>query len=348
MSNWSESNIHKPRQVRIRASAFYVPERVVSNQELATTMDTSDEWIVSHTGIRQRHIASEQQACSDLALAAAQRVLQNSNVVAEEVDLVILATATPDYLGFPSTACVLQQKLGCTKAVAFDITAACSGFIYGLEIARSMMVNSSHYHKALVVGSEVCSRIVNWQDRSTCVLFGDGAGAVLLDSSANHSGMLIEDTLLKSDGTGAEKLWIPEGGSRTPIDPLAEALTPPRKYIEMDGRAVYNFAVAASQEILHQILERNHICIKDLRYIVPHQANLRIIQALAKREHIPMEKFFTNIEFYANTSAASIPIALAELAASGQLQPQDYILCIGFGAGLTCAGALLQKQGNGL
>ncbi|WGK69547.1 ketoacyl-ACP synthase III [Candidatus Haliotispira prima] len=328
------------RHVAIKSFAYHVPERVVSNQELAGSLDTSDEWIVSHTGIRQRHIAARDQASSDLACRAARQVLQNSDVAAEEIDLIVLATATPDYNGFPSTACVLQDMLGCRNAVAFDITAACSGFIYGLEIARSMMIAGPDYNKALVVGAEVFSKIINWQDRSTCVLFGDGAGVALL--SRDSSATLVLDSLLKSDGKGAEKLWVPEGGSRAPFCPGRSQAMAPRKYVEMDGRAVYNFAVAANQEILNEILERNGLTVADLRYIVPHQANLRIIQAIAKREKIPMEMFFTNIDRYANTSAASIPIALAELAASGDLRAGDLILCLGFGAGLTYAGVLLQ------
>ncbi len=335
MENAVEKPIN-PRYIAITGFAYYVPERVVSNAELAQTINTSDEWIVSHTGIRQRHIASEQQSASDLALAAARQVLAQSELDAHEIDLIVMATSTPDFTSFPATACILQDKLGCRKAVAFDITAACSGFIYALEIARSMIASNPHYNKAMVIGSEVFSRIVNWQDRSTCILFGDGAGAALLSRDGRES-TLILDIIMKSDGSGAEKLWVPEGGSRYALN-----RDNPRKNIEMDGRAVYNFAVAANQEILHAILERNDIQIGDLRYIVPHQANLRIIQAIAKREKIPMEKFFTNIDRYANTSAASIPIALSELAASGQLKAGDHILCLGFGAGLTYAGTLLQ------
>ena len=337
---------HSPNIV-IRSFAFYVPERVIDNHELAQRMNTSDEWIVSHTGIQQRHIAATEQATSDLALLAARKLLHNSGCAANEIDLIVLATSTPDHYGFPSTACILQGELGCHNATAFDISAACSGFIYALEITRSML--GRDYQKAMVIGAEVCSRIVDWQDRSTCVLFGDGAGAAMLECSA--SGTAILDTVLKSDGSGARKLWIPEGGSRAPVSNKDEHLeenrleTVPgamRRYIEMDGRAVYNFAVAANQQILNEMLERNQLKISDLRYIVPHQANLRIIQAVAKREHIPQELLFVNIQRYANTSAASIPIALAELSQSGELQTGDLILCVGFGAGLTSGGVLLR------
>ena len=336
---------NQPANIAIRSFSFYVPERVLDNRELAQSVDTSDEWIVSHTGIQQRHIANEEQAASDLALSAAQKLLDHSGVTANEIELIVLATSTPDHYGFPSTACILQDQLGCRNAAAFDISAACSGFIYALEVARSMLGASSNYQKAIVVGAEVCSRIVNWQDRSTCVLFGDGAGAALLERSA--SGAAILDTLLKSDGSGARKLWIPEGGSRAPAEfsganrPKADSGAA-RRYIEMDGRAVYNFAVAANQQILNEMLERNRLKISDLRYIVPHQANLRIIQAVAKRERIPQDLLFINIEHYANTSAASIPIALAELSQSGELQSGDLVLCIGFGAGLTSGGVLLR------
>ncbi len=337
------------RRSTIQAFAYHVPERVVSNDELADRIDTSDEWIVSHTGIRQRHIAADDLASSDLALCASQKVLERSACSPGEIDLIVLATGTPDYNGFPATACVLQERLGCRNAAAFDITAACSGFIYSLEIARSMITGSSNYQKALVVGAEVFSKIVNWEDRSTCILFGDGAGAALLSaedssesSALSNTGINILDILLRADGSGAEKLWVPEGGSRMPYGSALNQATGSRRYIEMDGRGVYNFAVAANQEILHEMLQRNQLRLSDLRCIVPHQANLRIIQAVAKREEIPLELFYTNIERYANTSAASIPIALSELAASGSLQSGDLLLCIGFGAGLTYAGALFQ------
>lgn len=352
---------NRPPNIVIRSFAFSVPERVLDNRELSQSVDTSDEWIVSHTGIQQRHIAADGQAASDLALSAARKLLQNSGVAAQEIDLIVLATSTPDHYGFPSTACILQDQLGCRNAAAFDISAACSGFIYALEVARAMLGTGQNYQKAIVVGAEVCSKIVNWQDRSTCVLFGDGAGAALLERSASStSGAAILDAVLKSDGSGARKLWIPEGGSRTsePDEHLWEhfgeqleqngqndqktASCAARRYIEMDGRAVYNFAVAANQQILNEMLERNHLKISDLRYIVPHQANLRIIQAVAKRERIPQDLLYINIQRYANTSAASIPIALAELSQSGELQTGDLVLCIGFGAGLTSGGVLLR------
>ncbi|MEM9424387.1 MAG: beta-ketoacyl-ACP synthase 3, partial [Spirochaetota bacterium] len=217
MNNQTVPHQSPVRPVHIISFDYYVPERILSNCELAQTLDTSDEWIVSHTGIRERHIATEEQASSDLASIAARRVLQKSGISAPEIDLIVLATASPDYNSFPATACVVQEKLGCHRAAAFDLTAACTGFVYALEVAQSMLAANPKYTHALVIGAEVFSKIVNWQDRSTCVLFGDGAGAALLRAQPETGGIQIRDTLLKSDGSGAEKLWVPEGGSRNSL-----------------------------------------------------------------------------------------------------------------------------------
>jgi 3-oxoacyl-[acyl-carrier-protein] synthase-3 len=252
--------------------------------------------------------------------------------------MVIIATASSDYPGFPSTASVVQDKLGLNRAGAFDLVAGCTGFVYGLEVARSMITGGG-FKNILLIGAETLSKITNWQDRNTCVLFGDGAGAAIVsDSGDDRSG--IVDSILMSEGSGAEHLIRPAGGSRNPIDlntTKAEDL-----YIHMNGRPVYNFAVRVNTTVINELLERNSLTAKDLRWIVPHQANIRIIQAAANRLKLPMELFFTNIDEYANTSAASIPIALNSMFEKDMLKRGDLLLFTGFGAGLTYGGNLLR------
>lgn len=326
----------------IKSVGHWVPERVVTNGELAERLNTSDEWIVTHTGIHERHIAEKGQAASDLGFSAASEALGKASIPGKKIDLLIVATTTPDYQGFPSTACVLQKKLGCIGATAFDITAACSGFVYSLGIAHSMMkAQPNQYKTALVVGSEVLSSITNWEDRSTCVLFGDGAGAAVLDWDPGNSRIL--DWVLGADGSGAEKLIVPEGGSRKPV--TAEQLQgeqPLRNKIEMNGRAVYEFAVDANHKVINLLLERNGLQLDDLSCIVPHQANERILKTVSKRYQIPMDLFFVNIGSYANTSGASIPIALCEMEREQKLKKGDLLLTVGFGAGLTYGGNILR------
>ena len=337
LHNGSDDRCH----IGIKAIDFYTPERSVSNSELSQWVDTSDEWIISHTGIRQRHIAGEQQASSDLGFQAAKKVLRRAELKAGDLDLIIVSSSAPDYYGFPATACVLQQKLSCNKITAFDITAACSGFVYGLQIGKSMMLADSHYRNTLIVAAEKLSAVTNWDDRSTAVLLGDGAGAIVLSrwTDTETSGSEILDSLLFADGKGIRALLIPEGGSRSPIQPGQTAI---RNKLEMDGRAVYNFAVGANQEVIKVLLQRNSLSVDDLAYIVPHQANERIIQAVAKREQIPMERFYLNIASYANTSSASIPIALCEMQEKNILNKGDLILTVGFGSGLTYGGNLIR------
>ncbi|MFP4643470.1 MAG: beta-ketoacyl-ACP synthase III [Spirochaetales bacterium] len=321
----------------IRGIGSYAPERRVTNDELAQTLDTSDEWIRSHTGIRSRHVAAPEEAASDLAVKAATRALSEAGCDPESVDLILLATSTPDYQGLPSTASVVQHRLGCKNAGAMDLVVACSGFVYGLETARAY-IRGGMSNNILVIGSEVYSRIVDWSDRSTCILFGDGAGACLLSSSDGPAGVI--DSVLRSRGSDAESLYRPVGGSRSP---LAKGETPgPDSYLQMDGRKVYVFAVSVLVDIIRTLLERNNISIEEVDFIVPHQANMRIIEAAAKRAGIPMEKFFTNLQEYANTSAASIPIALDQMRRDGLLNTGALILTIGFGAGLAYGGNLIR------
>jgi len=329
-----------------------VPSRRITNDELAKRIDTSDEWIRSHTGIGARHIAGDETAVSDLALEAAKNALVMAHrleglppedfekALAEaalSLDLVILASVTSDYYGVPSTACVIQDKLGARRAAALDITAACSGFIYGLETAAGLLSVSSERKRALLIGAETLSKFADWNDRGTCVLFGDGAGAVILEKTgapregAGKRGLIR--TILGADGSGAEHLIIRRGGSRNPYKAGETITIPP--HMEMNGQAVYNFAVKAVTEVIEELLSREGITINDVTRIVPHQANARIVQAAAKRLNIPLEKFYLNIEEYANTSAASIPIALDELNRDGKLHRGDLIMTVGFGGGLT-------------
>ena len=309
----------------------------MSNDEFAEIVDTSDEWIRSHTGIGYRHIAAVDQAASDLGLAAAQQALERAQIDASEIDMVLCATASGDYVGFPSTACVIQHRLGATNAGAMDLIVGCTGFVYGLETAKGLIASGAAQH-VMLVGSEVLTRIMDWTDRNTCVLFGDGAGAAVISHSDNDHGIL--DSLLRSDGSRSMALARKIGGTRNPFKPgeTPEADT----FIQMEGRAVYNFAVQVIVDTLQTILSRNHIGIDDLKFIVPHQANMRIIEAAAKRAKIPLDKFYLNIEEYANTSAATIPIALNELYEKQQLERGDLLITVGFGAGLTFGGNLLR------
>lgn len=324
--------------IYIRSIAAYIPQRRVSNDELSKTVDTSDEWIQSHSGIKYRHICADNEDTSDLGVKAARIAIQRADIDKSEIDMVIVATASPDYPGFPSTASIIQDKLGLENAGAFDLVAGCTGFVYGIEVGRGLLTGG-RIRNLLVIGAETLTRITNWQDRNTCVLFGDGAGAAVLSADDEYPDSVL-DAELKSEGSGAQHLIRPAGGSSRPID--LETTKPEDLFIQMNGRQVYNFAVRVNTEIIQRLLERNSLTINDLRWIVPHQANIRIIQAAAKRLDLPMEKFFLNIEEYANTSAASIPIALNDLYENDRLSRGDLILLTGFGAGLTYGGALLR------
>jgi 3-oxoacyl-[acyl-carrier-protein] synthase-3 len=342
--------------IEIIATGSAAPEHRVTNQELAERMDTSDEWIRSHTGIGARHLADEGTACSDLALAAAKQALaldvetdrvqeKTADALALSLDIIIIGTTSPDYNATPCTASIVQDKLGARNAGAMDIAAACSGFIFGLETAAGLLLASSARKRALVIGSEVLSRLTDWTDRGTCILFGDGAGAVLLEKtdgkadSANPRRRGLLRTVMGSDGSGAMDLVVHRGGSREPFRTGEVVDVPP--HIEMNGQAVYNFAVKAVTATIKQLLKEEGIGLDDVKRIVPHQANARIVQAAAKRLGIPEEKFFLNIDEYANTSAASIPIALDELNRRGEISPGDLVMTIGFGGGLTYGGNLI-------
>ncbi|MDR0302190.1 MAG: ketoacyl-ACP synthase III [Treponema sp.] len=362
--------------IEIIATGRSVPERRITNEDLAKKIDTSDEWIRSHTGIGSRHIADENTATSDLGAAAALEALkmaikrgavsekspvhsteqaQHRRCVASEgspleelvltVDFIVLGTSTPDYYCCPPTSCIVQHILGAKNAASMDITAACSGFIYGMETAAALLNADSRRKRALVIGVDLLSRVTDWDDRSTCVLFGDGAGAVLLEKTAsqNEAGKSTRGllrTILKADGSGWEHLIARRGVSRAPWK-KGETIEK-SSVITMNGQAVYNFAVGAITEILDRMMNEEKIGIQDLALIIPHQANARIVQAAGKRLKIPEEKLYLNIEEYANTSSASIPIALDELNRSGALKKGDLIMTVGFGAGLTYGGNLIR------
>lgn len=319
----------------IESVARYVPVRRMSNDEMAEIVDTSDEWIYSHTGIHYRHIAAPEEAASDLGTVAAKSAIKRARIDPQEVDLVLLATSTPDYLGLPSTACVVQDRLGIANAGAMDVMAACSGFIYALETARNF-VEAGTVRKVLVLGTEVYSKIINWKDRTTCVLFGDGAGAVVVGASDAAGESWIGKALLASEGSGAESLYRSHGGTRYPY---VEGETPREDLLlKMNGRQVYNFAVRAVIETIQSLLDEQGLTFEEIDYVVPHQANARILEAAAKRKGWDINKFYINIAEYANTSAASIPIALSEMEEKQMLNRGMKLVTVGFGAGLTYGG----------
>jgi len=323
----------------IRSTGTYVPVRRMSNDELPKHLDTSDEWIVSHTGIRNRHLAADDQATSDLCVEAARKALHRAQMEPAEIDMILVATATPDYVGFPATACIVQDKLGAANAAAMDLIAGCTGFIYGLETARGFIA-SGFARNVLLIGAEILTRHIDWQDRNTCVLFGDGAGAAVVSAEEGPEPTGVLHTYIRAEGSGAHLLERTAGGSRFPY---REGSTRQNDtYLKMEGRQVYNFAVRVIVETIQTLLDRAELTVDRLKYIVPHQANVRIIEAAAKRARIPLEKFYINIQEFANTSAATIPIALAEMQGKHLLDPGDLILTVGFGAGLTYGGNLLR------
>ncbi|MDR0465296.1 MAG: ketoacyl-ACP synthase III [Treponema sp.] len=340
--------------IEITGTGRAVPNKKVSNDDLAAKIETSDEWIRSHTGIGYRYIADESIACSDLACEAvknalamaagytgadlAQRDLAAAGF-AETIDVIILATVTADYYGTPSTSCVVQDKIGARNAAAMDINAACTGFIYGLETAAGLLTIDDQKKRALVIGAEVLSKVINWDDRATCVLFGDGAGAVVIEKTGRQEKTGLIKSLLFADGSGSDSLVMRRGGSRNPFK--KGEIVNSGICVEMNGQEVYNFAVKAMTSTIDSLIKAGNININDIDRIVPHQANARIVQAASKRLGIPLEKFYLNIEEYANTSSATIPIALDEMNRSGLLRKGDLILTVGFGGGLTYGGNII-------
>jgi len=330
-----------PCTTAIIGTGSYVPERVLTNADLERTVDTSDEWIVSRTGIKERRIAADGEATSDLAVAAAKNAMQDAGVTAEELDLIILATISPDTF-FPSTACYVQQKLGAVNAVCFDISAACSGFLYAMQVARHF-INTGNRKTVLIVGAEKLSSMVNWEDRNTCVLFGDGAGAAIL---RRHEGgdtppqPTLLSSVMGSDGNQTDILVVPGGGSACPITPdnAHEKLNT----ISMAGREVYKQAVTTMCNASRDAIANAGLTIDDIAMVIPHQANIRIIEAIVERLGIPGERTFINLDRYGNTSAAAIAIALDEANHEGAIKDGDNVLLVAFGAGLTWAASVVR------
>jgi len=321
---------------RIIGTGSYLPLRVLSNKDLEKMVDTSDAWIVERTGISERRIASEDEAASDLACHAAEKALNDGGVKPSDIDFIIVATVTPDML-FPSTACLVQNRLGAKRAFAFDLSAACSGFIYALSVA-DQYIKSGMYQTGLVIGSDVFSKVTDWTDRNTCVLFGDGAGAVILKADTGDKG--IVSSHLYSDGTSWDMLYVPGGGSRIP--PGEDMINNRQQFVKMRGNETFKVAVNTMCASINDALKSNGLTANDIKLFIPHQANLRIIQAIGKKLNVPMERFMINLDRYGNTSAASIPIALDEAVKEGRIEEGDNILLEAFGGGLTWGAALIK------
>ncbi len=321
----------------IQGMGSCLPDRVMTNADFEKTLDTSDEWIRTRTGIRERRIAGDGENTLTLALSASQRALDDAGLAPADLDLIIVATSTP-FVPIPATACYLQNKLGCGHTGAFDVQAACSGFVYAL-VTGAYLLSSGQYHHVLVLGAETMSSVTDFEDRSLCVLLGDGASAAILSQADNDvSGMY--DHCLGSDGGGAPMLWVPAGGSMEPAS--TKTVNERLHYLKMNGREVYKFAVVKMREVIEETAARARISIDDLTLIVPHQSNLRIIESVSEKLGIPMRKMAVNIEKYGNTSAASVPLALEEACRAGRVSRGDWILLAGFGAGYTWASALLR------
>jgi 3-oxoacyl-[acyl-carrier-protein] synthase-3 len=326
------------RSTAILGTGAYAPERILTNSDLSRLVDTSDEWIRSRSGIRERRIAAADEATSDLAVSAARRALEDAGVAASEVDLLIIATVTPDF-PMPATACLVQHRLGVpSEAACFDLNAACSGFIYALDVACAM-VGSGRHRKALVIGAEKLSSVVDWKDRGTCLLFGDGAGAAVVGPS-QRPGIGLIGSRLGTLGEYADLLCIPGGGSRTPAAP--KSLSRGDHHIKMKGKEVFKLAVRLMEEAARDILEQHGLSANQIGLVIPHQANLRIIEAIAQYLELPVDRFFVNVDRYGNTSAASIPIALDEARKAGRTKPGEVTLLVAFGAGLTYGSALIR------
>lgn len=333
---------HPPKSVVILGTGSYIPAKVVSNDDLAKIVDTSDDWIRTRSGISERRFAAEDEAASDMACTAARRAIEAAKIEPEAIDLIIVATMTPD-MPFPSTACLVQSKLNLPGVTAFDMQAACSGFVYAINIANSMLL-SGNFKNALVIGSEKMSSILDFEDRSTCVLFGDGAGAVVLSAkeTAEHPSVGILGGLGGSDGSNPSLLQQPGGGSATPAS--IESINNRQHFVKMNGKEIFKLAVRVMGRASTDIVEQFGHQPDDLDLIIPHQANIRIIESLAKRLNMPMDKFFNNLKYYGNTSAASIPIALDEAVRRGSVKSGDLVLLVAFGAGLTWASTLIKWQ----
>ena len=327
------------RRAKISALGTYVPPRVLTNADLEKMVETNDQWIVERTGIRERHILEKGLATSDMAVEAAKRCLAERGVEPAEVEAIIVATVTPDML-FPATACLVQDKLGAKGAWGFDLSAACSGFVYALQVGCKLVESGSH-SKVLVIGADTMSSILDYTDRATCILFGDGAGAVLIEPAAEGEIGMV-DFIHEIDGSGGCSLYMPAGGSLHP--PSAETVAKKMHYVHQDGQAVYNYAVRKMAEVTEKVLERNGIQGSDLGCIIPHQANKRIILSTAERLGMPLERVIINIDRYGNTTAATIPLAMQTAREEGRLEQNDLVLIASVGAGFTAGASLLRWE----
>lgn len=324
------------RRAAIVATGVYVPSRIMTNFDIEKLVDTTDEWIVTRSGIRERRIAAENEATSDMAAIAAQRALAAAGLAPETVDQIIVATVTPD-MGFPNTACFVQSRLGARKAHCFDLEAACSGFLYGVDVARHFIAAGA-VETSLVIGAEKLSIVTDWQDRATCVLFGDGAGAAVIRPAARGRGII--GSVMVSDGTLHELLNLPGGGSRNPAS--HQTLDARMHYMKMNGKEVFKHAVRAMTEVSRQVLTKCELTIDDIACIIPHQANMRILQAIAERLGLGLDRFYINLEKYGNMSAASVPVALAEAVQAGRVKRGDLVLMVAFGGGFTWGATIIE------
>lgn len=326
----------KGRTCSISGVGAYVPTKILTNADLEKMVETTDEWITTRTGIKERHIAAENEFTSDLGAEAAKRAMAMAGVTADQIDLIIVATITPD-MPFPSTACLIQHKLGAKRAAAFDLEAACSGFIYALEIGQQFIMSRT-YETVLVIGAEKLSSITDWTDRNTCVLFGDGAGAAILQNREGTHGLLT--AVMGADGAKSDLLFMPGGGSRCPA--TVDSLKARQHYLRMEGKETFKNAVQAMQTAAEEALRRCELNVSQIKLIIPHQANRRIIDAVGDRLGAKPEQLFVNVDKYGNTSAASVGIALDEAVATGKVQRGDLILLVVFGAGLTWGAAVIE------
>ena len=322
--------------VQILGTGYYKPARVISNADLIKIVDTSDEWISTRTGIKERRVVEKETATSDIALLASRNALERSKVKARDIDLIIVGTVTPDMLT-PSTACLIQNALGAVNAAAFDISAGCTGFLYALVTAQKFMLDKS-INKVLVVGAETLSKVNNWTDRNTCVIFADGAGAMVLGKGAGNNGII--STYLGADGSGSGLITIPAGGSRLPA--THATVDGNLHCIKMQGQDVFKFAIQAIPDCAYRVLEQAGLAVADVDHFVFHQANMRIIESAVKRMNIPMEKVLTNIARNGNTSSASVPTVLAEADEAGIIKSGDIVLTVAIGAGLTTGAAIIR------
>ncbi len=325
---------------KITATAHHVPKRVMTNFELEKLVDTSDEWIRTRTGITQRHIAAKNEASSDLSSEVAEQLLKNRGIAADEIDIIIIATVTPDHFT-PSTAAIVQNNIGAKNAWGFDLSAACTGYLYGLETG-SKFISSGKYDKVMVIGVDTMSSILDFDDRNTCVLFGDGAGGAILEPSTSNLGII--DSMLHMDGSGGGYLHVPGGGSRIPA--TIESVEAKKHYIIQDGKKVFKFAVKGMADVSEKILDQNNMTGDDINLFIPHQANKRIIDAASERCNISKEKVLVNIDRFGNTTAGTIPIGMNEAVNNGRIQDGDIILLAAFGAGFTWGSMLLKWESN--